>query len=423
MKIDENFLHYIWNYNLFNPDYLQFQGAKIEVLDRGTGNKSSGPDFFNAKIRMNNTVWAGNVEIHVKASDWFRHGHQDDPAYDNIILHVVFDDDMAVYRKNGEEIPFIRINFNPGLFEKYKKLISKGGEPECVKYIPGLELVYVRDWLGKLMINRLFHKSEQTGQLLRDNHYDWEDALYKILAQSFGMKLNAQPFLHLAETVPLQFVMKNRKSPLTLNAAFFGQAGFLDEIISDDVYYSGLQKEYMSIRQLLPSPFLKRHLWKTMRSRPSGFPLVRIPQFIQFVKTSFPLFEKIIQEEDVKILNGLIRKGTDKYWVHHFLYGKSGRRKQYMPGNDTIRGIIINSFVIIQFYYGYMKKDESMKGRALELLENLPPENNEIIKKWDKFGMKAENAFDSQALIELETRYCRPRKCLDCMIGLRVLKE
>ena len=250
--VKEEFLHYIWKYRMFDSEYLYYKGEKIEVLGTGIHNQSSGPDFFNARIRIGDTLWAGNVEIHVRASDWFRHNHQADPAYDNIILHLVYDPDMAVYRKNGEEIPFARLAFYPGLLRKYEELLQNTDHRECYRLFGRIEPVFYRDWIGKLGLIRLERRVNDIHDRLKENNFDWDETLYQLLAGAFGANRNYEAFLMLSRAVPLKFIYRYRQNPLALNAAFFGQAGFLDETLTDDVYYGQLQREYRSLQKVLP---------------------------------------------------------------------------------------------------------------------------------------------------------------------------
>jgi hypothetical protein len=421
--IKEEFLHYIWKYRLFDSEYFYFKDNRIEVVETGQHNLSSGPDFFNAKIKIGNTVWAGNVEIHVKASDWYKHNHHEDPAYDNIILHLVHNPDRAVYRRNGEEIPFVRLGFHPGLLKTYNKLLQKSDNPVCYNVFARMDPVFYHEWTGRLGIIRLERRVNDIMAKLAKYQYDWNEILYQHLAAAFGLNQNSDPFRLLSQAVPLKFIYKNRLNPSALNAAFFGQAGFLDETISDDPYYQQLQREYSSLKIYLPDPLPGKHLWKLMRLRPPAFPVVRIPQLISLVKNSFPLMEKLLENKDSRDLMDLFSKNIKNYWTEHFLYGKSGRRAEYMPSADTYRIWILNAVVPIIFSYGKARNIESICNRAIALLEELPPENNEILKKWNKFGIRACNAFESQSLIELKTRFCDTDRCIDCMIGNKILLD
>ena len=422
-KIHEEFLHHIWKFRLFETEYLYFNKKKVKIIDPGIHNDNSGPDFFNARIYVEGTLWAGNVEVHVRASDWLRHGHQHDPAYDSVILHVVYDDDLEIYRQSGEIIPQVRLNFSPALLDEYEKLTMKKTNPSCIGHIPGLDSLFFRDWLGKMMISRLTEKTGLLSGILKTGNNDWEDVLYRSFAMAFGFKLNAEPFRLLASSVPLSFVMKNRQKPLTLNAAFFGQAGFLDELLTDDPYYQMLQREYRPLSGLLPSPLPGKHIWKFSRSRPAGFPTNRIPQFIHFIAHQFPLFQELIKIEKLKDLRDLLKTSTSRHWVDHYLYGKPGRRQVTMLSTETIDVLIINAVIPFLFLYGKERKKDEMIQRTIEFLEELPAENNGIIKKWNKFGIQVHNAFDSQAVIQLETRYCKKRRCLKCSLGYSILNR
>ncbi|MFW5820117.1 MAG: DUF2851 family protein [Bacteroidota bacterium] len=421
--IREEFLHFLWKYNLFDPEYLYYKNQKIEVVDTGQHNMSSGPDFFNARIRIGETLWAGNVEIHVKASDWFVHNHESDPAYDNIILHLVYDPDIAVYRNNGEEIPFARLAFHPRLIKKYQELITEKEDRKCYSFFSKTDGVFYQDWIGKLGINRIERRVGELRCDLEETDFDWEETLYRLLAAAFGTKQNRDPFILLARAVPLKFVYKYRENPVVLNAAFFGQAGFLDETLTDDHYYSKLQKEYNIQRLNLPEALPGKHLWKLMRARPPAFPSVRIPQFIQMVKQIFPFVENLKRLRTAKELRNYMKNAVSNYWTEHFLYGQSGRRKEYIPSTATCNLWILNAIIPFIFTFGKIRNQEEFMQLSLKLLEELPAENNEILKKWNKFGVIAKSAFDSQALIELKTRFCDMERCTECMIGHKILLD
>jgi len=419
----EDFLHFLWKNKLYHSNYFNYNDQPVEILDTGIHNHSSGPDFFNALIRIGETTWAGNVEIHVKASDWFRHGHQHDNAYDNVVLHVVYEQDANVFRPNNEEIPCIRLNFSSKILDKYNKLISNAQKKECITNLPGIEKIFVRDWLGKLMIERLEEKTSAVQLMLKENKYDWEESLYRCSARAFGSKNNADAFFLLSGAVPLNFVMKYRHSPFVLKAAFYGQAGFLENMISPSQTYNSLRKEYLAIKSLLPSPVPGRHIWKYMRTRPSAYPPTRIAQFISFSCKNFPFFERIAGVTSLKVLRSLIRTSILDYAAKYMFDVEKRHQNTTLPGVKFIDGIIINAFLPLFFTFGKVRNNRDICGRVLNFLEDLPPENNEIVKKWNKFGLRTCNVFDSQALIHLETRYCEKRRCLECMFGNRILQE
>lgn len=417
----EEFLHYIWRYRLFAEEYLFYADQKIEVLETGEYNRSSGPDFFNSKIKIGDTLWVGNVEIHIKASDWYKHGHQHDPAYENVVLHMVYENDRSVFRSNGEEIPSGRINFNPEILERYNDLIDAEEDRKCYYYFAKMEKVIFINWMEKLEFQRLERKSQIAEEILKENHYHWDAALYEMLAMAFGMKLNAEPFRMLTKAIPLEFTLKNRQKPFSLLAAFYGKAGFINNdnrLIKDKTQ---LNKEYKVLETFLPDTQMSRAAWKKMRSRPSGFPEIRIAQFMNLTRNIFPLFEDLKKGWDGIKIREIVKKGIKTNFEEITDLLSDNKALCHNPGNKTIDSIIINSMVPILFYYGSFTKKEELILRSINILEELPPENNEIIKKWAKFGIEAINAFDSQALIELKTQYCLKQKCADCIIGHKFL--
>lgn len=421
--IQEEFLHYIWQYSLYENEYLFYRGNPVRVIHPGVYNSGSGPDFSNARIWIGDTLWAGNVEIHNRASDWFRHRHEDDPAYESIILHLVYDPDRAVYRKNGEEIPFVRLSFHPGILEKYQELVEAGGNPLCHRFFGQSDKLFYHDWIGKLGAGRLERRVKEVENLLKANMYDWDQVLYSLLAKAFGSNVNAQPFFMLSHAVPLRFVYKNRENAFSLNAAFYGQAGFLDEALSDDSYYLSLQREYRIISRVLPEPLPGKYLWKRMRLRPPAYPVVRIAQFIFLVRHLFPFFEALLKIESVSELLGRLESSLKYYQGEHFLYRLPGRKAAFLPGKESLESWIINAVIPLLFTWGRMRNAMKITDRAISFLEQIAAENNEIIKKWNKFGVIAQNAFESQALIELKNRYCMQRNCTQCMIGHKILQD
>lgn len=415
MKVKEDFLHYVWKYGLYNSDYLFAGKNRIEVIDPGLHNHSSGPDFFNARVKIGDTLWAGNVEIHVKASDWYRHRHQDDPAYDNIILHMVLENDLRVNRNSGEEIPTGRFVIHSEVFRRYENLVGDEDNRICYKALPELDSLLYTDWIGKLAFKRLERKLIHVEEILKDNYFDWDDALYQVLSMALGMKVNAEPFRILSRSVPYGFILKNRHRQLTLLAAFLGQAGMLEGNKNDE-FFRKLSREYNAIRSLLPEPVAREMHWKKLRNRPGGFPLVRIIQLAEILRTSFPLFEKLKNGMSVTDIRRSLLiplknlkenfRGSASQWVSF-----------HLPVRATLDTWIINGIIPVLFRYGKFQKNEEIIQSVLDILEELPAETNEILKKWNTFGIYPANAFESQALIEWMTQYCRRQACTDCMLG------
>jgi hypothetical protein len=321
-NIPEIFLQFIWKYRLFNQDALFTDEGKIEVIETGEHNTDSGPDFFNARIRINGTVWAGNVEMHIKASDWFRHGHSEDPAYANVILHVVQEKDCQLERPGGETVPVVILDFDNKMYEKYSDLIKNREMIHCGSGLGNISMIFWKDWMSKLMIERLEEKTMRVEEILIENKYSWEETLYRFLSYGFGAKINIIPFETLVRTTPLMILLKYRQRALTINAILFGQAGFLEDLISEDEYYRALQKEYRSIRASVPPRILGKHAWKFKGSRPANFPTVRISQFASLVTNKYPLFTYLLENLKLFDWKNVLHVGTEKYWEEHYLFGK-----------------------------------------------------------------------------------------------------
>jgi hypothetical protein len=422
-NIKEDLLHFIWENSLYNGDTLFINQQKIEVIDPGQHNLASGPDFFNARVKIGNTQWAGNLEIHVKASDWFRHKHQDDPAYNNVILHVVYEQDCRLERPGGEEIPCLVMKVEESLIKNFNQLIAASEAIPCSYQLPGIDKIYWSDWYSKLMIGRLQEKTLEIDQILSENKYNWEDTMYHFLGRSFGFKINSFPFETLVRTTPLNILLRFREKSLTINAILFGQAGFLQDLISEDEYYISLQKEYHSLVKMLPPRALDKSNWKFMGARPGNFPLVRIAQFASLIVQQYPLFAKLTDHPDIKSWRKILEPGTESYWENHYLFGKTGKKRKLKMGRMAVDLVILNAFIPVVFHYGTFRRRIDLKDKILGILELLPPEKNDILKRWEKCGVKAINAFESQALIHLTTRYCKKRRCLECMIGSRIIKQ
>ena len=423
LKISEEYLQFAWKFGLFHKRNLKYQHEAVEIIDPGEHNHSSGPDFFNARLKIGETVWAGNVEIHLKASDWYRHEHEKDPAYDSVILHVVLEADSDVFRMNGEIIPVLEIKLSTVNFEQYQQLILNKAEIHCYDKLTRINGVLLRDWITKMMINRLKEKTDIVFKVLEDNKYDWEETFYRILGKSFGFNINKLPFSMLVDTVPLKLLLKYRNNTDVINAILFGQAGFLEDVISGDEYYDSLRREYKSIRSILPPRVLSDYSWQFMRSRPANFPTVRISQFAGLVIKRFPLFADITECSDVFKLRDIFRLSAGRYWEEHMLFGRVTRRKKYKMGNDSAGLIVINAVLPVLFSYGKFRMRNDLQDRVLRFLEELPAEKNEIMNRWKRAGVSPENAFDSQGLLQLSNYYCKPRRCLECLVGSKVITD
>jgi len=424
----EEFLHYLWKYNLYDHEKL-FDGEKnkIIVLDPGEYNRDSGPDFFNARISVEGTIWVGNIEIHTKSSHFDNHGHQNDPAFNNVILHIVAENDKKVFNSKGEEILTAEISFDSSYYEKYSFLVNNPYIIACQDDIMKLDNIPVRHWLNSLVIGRMQAKSESVLEVFSRTGNDWEETFYRFLSRYFGFRVNTEPFERLAASLPFRIIRKHTDNTFQIEALLFGTAGLLDtglfkEALADE-YYRNLVKEYTILSakySLLP---LHGWFWKFSRLRPSNFPTVRISQLAAMVSVAGGLFSRILEATDVNQVKELFEVSASAYWDDHFVFGRKSRTFTKRPEQQATDILLINSVIPLMFAYGQVRDCRSITERALSFLEEISPEKNIIISEWNKAGIYAESAFYSQALLELRNEYCRKRKCIDCRIGTMIISQ
>jgi len=419
----EEFLHFIWEFSLFDSSNLvAVSGEKIEIIAIGQHNTNAGPDFFNAKIKIGDTLWAGNVEVHLRSSDWKRHEHSENKAYDNVILHVVKENDSPIFRANGELLPTLVLRYNSDIEKHYEALLQSTSWIACEKKIANIELFRVKHFLSRLLAERLERKAQQIYEVLQTTHNDWREAFYQLLFRSFGFGVNALPFELLAKHIPLAAIGKHRHSLIQMEALLFGQAGFLNEETKDE-YQQTLQKEYQFLQTKFSLTAMESHIWKFLRLRPSNFPTVRIAQLAKLLHQSEHLIDKIINFRNIDELVLLFTVQASEYWDTHYSFGKISRKSTKTIGVSSAQRIIANLIVPYLFAFGREQADEKLCDKAIELLEALPPEKNHITNRWAEIGIYPENAFYSQALIQLKTTYCEKKECLKCAIGAGLLKR
>ncbi len=418
----EDLLYFIWkaSYFTFNGQ-VTTEGEPLEVINPGDYNSDSGPDFFNAKVRISGTIWAGNVEMHISSSDWYNHGHHNDPAFDNVILHVVVNDDKPALNSKGRRIPTVITKYPDALEWNLLHLAASGKWIPCEDSFPSFDSFTLRMWLENLLVERLEQKTKQVNALVDDSKGSWEDAFYISMARSFGLKTNALPFELLAKATPLKVLAKHKNNLFQLEALLFGQSGLLVESDFNDEYTQQLRKEYKYLQHKFNLAPIEGHLWKFLRMRPTAFPTIRIAQFASLVHCSTSLFSKIIDISDIKEIIQLIQVETSEYWKSHYTFGKESNQQRKHLGEETIRIIAINSIVPFVFTYGISRANSSLKEKALKLLEAIKPEDNTITKGFNNLGLNAESAYDTQAMIQLKTGYCDPKKCLYCHLGAKLL--
>jgi hypothetical protein len=418
----EEFLYYIWKYSLFEKNNLIADtGDKIEILKPGERNTNSGPDFLNVSIKIGSTKWAGNLEIHINSSDWSKHKHNEDKAYDNVILHAVLINDQVTKRTNGEIIPTLELKFNKYLYNNYSRLISNEQWIPCQIEIKKVDEFYIDYWLNVLLADRLELKASSIYNTLKVTMNDWEETFYIHLARNFGFNLNSVPFEMLAKSLPIKYLSKHKNNLYQIEALLFGQAGFLNDNILFDSYYEKLRREYFYLRKKLQLNPLDRHIWKFLRLRPGNFPTVRIAQFAVLIYNTSGLFSKIIDCRSIEQLYQYFSVNPSEYWRDHYLFGKKSKFKIKKLGESAFNIIFMNTIVPFLFIYGKYYGKDDLKERAVDFLTKIPAENNNIIKKWGKLGIIAKNAFYSQALLQLKNEYCNKRNCLNCQIGNKII--
>ncbi len=421
----EEFLHYVWKFKRFEGKQLATtKGAPVSIINFGQHNYNAGPDFLNARVKIGDTLWAGNIEIHVNASDWSKHNHQNDDAYNNVILHVVYSADEEAYTNSGAQLPVLELQkrIDSSLYSNYKKFLRSKHWVPCQQQVEQLGRFIVNSWLDRLTIERLERKTTTITAMLASTKCDWNEVFYRVLARNFGFKINAHQFEMLAAALPLKYLQKQKNSLLCLEALLFGQAGMLSDQ-HKDAYPVRLAKEYQFLQQKYQLTPINKSTWKFLRLRPNNFPTIRIAQLAKLLYNSTGLFAQVMEISHIENLFHLFNVEANDYWETHFTFGKPSKRKLKQLGRAAIENIIINTIVPFLFVYGKEKRRDEYCERAIHLLEQLAAEKNNIVARWSELGVRAENAFQSQALIELKNEYCSRKKCLNCNIGIFLLKH
>ncbi|MBR1516900.1 MAG: DUF2851 family protein [Bacteroidales bacterium] len=421
----ESFLQYAWRYQLVEGAMTTTDGREVKVLRAGILNTDAGPDFFNARLLIGGVEWVGNVEVHVRASDWRQHHHSDDASYNNVVLHVVYEANEEVITGDGRTLPMLSLKgYIPEvLWNNYDALVHAPQSIDigCADHLPSVSAMQLRSYMDRLVVERLERKTQDVQRLLDEAHGGWEHCCYWLVARYFGGKANALPFELLAKATDLHLLARWKDNPQRVEALLMGQAGLLEAYFEDD-YPRQLQVDYQAIRagsQLHP---ISAHLWKFFRLRPSSFPTLRISQLAQLVSQSSSLFSKLLDTTDASRLEQYFDVEASPYWTTHYQFDKPSKGRRKSLGVSMARSLVINAWVPLLFQYGAAHGDEALRERAVDILRQLPAEDNSIVARWRQAGIVAANAADSQALIQLYNEYCRDRRCLQCHIGYQVLK-
>ncbi|MES2812002.1 MAG: DUF2851 family protein [Bacteroidota bacterium] len=420
----EDFLHYVWQNKKFDFATLQTtEGESIQILNTGNYLQQAGPDFFNAQLIIGHQKWAGNIEIHLKSSHWYLHHHETDKNYDNVILHVVWQNDSQIFRKDNSEIPVLELKeyVSPALIHQYQKLKTQKSWINCENDIQSIPQFVLKNWQERLFFERLERKSNPILQLLEENNNDWEATFFCFLAKNFGLNTNGDPFFQLANAIPFSVIRKESFDVHYLEALFFGQSNLLPKNPQDN-YVKELQNSYdylqvkYKLEKTIPQPI------QFFRLRPDNFPTIRLAQFAMLYHTQRNLFSKIIEAKTIVELYALFNISVSEYWLHHYNFEKPSKYKDKTLSKSFVDLLIINTVVPFKFAY-----DQSLGGDSCEehidLLEQIQPEKNAVIDKFKDSGIESRSAFDTQALLQLKKEYCDKGKCLQCAIGLELLKN
>ncbi|HOX78259.1 MAG TPA: DUF2851 family protein [Bacteroidales bacterium] len=426
MKSDvmtEDFLHFVWKTRLRGEPYFTTAGESLVILKAGDHNHDSGPDFTNAQVKIGETLWAGNVEIHIRSSDWTRHRHQADQAYDSVILHVVYEDDLPVRRRSGETIPAFALKeiLHPGLYETYQYFLNNHLWIPCAFRLPEVRPVIIHDWLTALTVRRLERKALELENLLVYSGYDWNQAFFESMAATLGFRINRQPFEMMARSTPVSNLYKHKDNLFQVEAMLFGQSGLLETRFRGD-YPKRLRKEYSHLKNKFGLKPVSGHLWKFMRLRPNNFPTIRLAQLAMLIHQREQFFGYILENNEYDRLRQFFRIGVSDYWMEHYYFDRPSKNTGKTISLSTVDLILINNVIPFLFLYGKLKGQPIFQDKAMELMDSIRPETNSIVRRFGDFGISPVSAAQSQSLLELKSGFCDEKKCLDCRIGAELIR-
>jgi hypothetical protein len=416
----ERLLQYIWQFQYFNRSNLVTEeGEQLQIMHPGFINSNQGPDFTDAKIKINETTWAGSIELHIRTSDWKSHKHSSDKNYKNVILHVVWLHDTSL------EIPCSTLVLQDKvpklLLSKYDELMHANLFIPCEKHIQQINNLTWQSWKERLLIERLEKKNKLIFEHLQKNNSHWEETFWWMLAKNFGIKLNSVAFERIAQSVSINILAKHKDQIHQLEALLFGQAGLLDEVFKED-YPILLQKEYLFLKKKYNLQKIEGSL-VFLRMRPANFPSIRLAQLAMLIHSSLHLFSKIKESRDVKSIRQLLQVTANDYWHYHYVFDETSAFKKKKLGEQMINTILINTVVPILFTYGHYHHENIYKDKALQWLEDIKAEKNSITNGFTMLQVENKTAFDSQALLELKNEYCNKKRCLDCSIGNKLIRN
>ena len=420
----EDFLHYLWKFKKFDTLNLKTSNKElITIADVGQYLEMAGPDFFNAQITIGDQMWAGNVEIHLKSSDWYVHHHERDAAYENVILHVVWEHDTEIYRKNNTEIPVLEIKnyVDPDTIANYQSLMAPKAWIFCEKQLTHISPFILKNWQERLFFERLERKSKPIFELLQETNNDWEAVLFSLLAKNFGLNTNGETFLKIATSIPFSIIRKERFEVENLESLLFGAAGLLD-VEKEDNYFQDLKFRYYYLLHKYQIEKNNGNPVQFFKHRPDNFPTIRLSQLASLYHSHQNLFSEISESTSVASIYALFQVSASPYWQSHYQFDKQSPKKNKMLSKSFIDLIIINTIIPIQFAYAKSKGEEIAED-LIQLLNQVAPEQNAIVDKFSSFGLKLVSAYETQSMLQLKNEYCSKSKCLACAIGMELMKS
>jgi hypothetical protein len=427
MQINEDLIGYLWQFQYFDKEELRTdEGQALSVLRQGLLNSNAGPDFEGVHIQLDEVLWVGDVELHVRSSDWTKHEHQTDRSYESVVLHVVWENDTPIRRKDGTFLPTLSLRgrVSQAILSRYEYLKSQPTTIACASVFKEVDSLVKLRMLDRVLLERLSQKAERVVHLWKATQCDWEETAYQWLAHYWGGVLNGPPMARLAKTIPLKLLQKHRDNLLQIEALLFGAGGWLSDLASNDPYCGALVREFrfLSAKYQLAEDTIQPHEWKFLRLRPAGFPTVRLAQWAVFCQSLPSFFSTFIETERPEDLQALLGVQQSAYWQKHYRFGKEAGSKVPRLGLSTANTLIINGAVPLLFAYGKERGIPELVDKAVGWLEALPAEANAITREWASLDMQVKTAFDSQALIEWQKAYCGPKRCLSCTVGASLLK-
>jgi Protein of unknown function (DUF2851) len=418
----ESFLHYLWKYKKFKFDDLKtIDGELVTIINSGQYTQQAGPDFFNAQLFIDNQKWAGNIEIHLKSSDWYLHKHELDTNYDNVILHVVWEHDTEIFRQNNTTVPVLELKnyVSNEILENYQQLLTPKSWIFCENQIKNIDEFVFKNWQERLFFERLERKSNPIIDFANQTNNDWEAVLFQMLAKNFGLNTNGDIFLKIAQSIPFNIVRKESFEVENLEALIFGNAGLLDQAKEDNYkdlkfrFFYLLHKYQIEKTIIEPVQFFKH--------RPDNFPTIRLSQLANLYHKQQNLFSKIITISDIKSIYDLFDISVSDYWETHYTFDKESTKKTKSLSKSFIDLLIINTIIPIKFAYS-KNIGKEISDDIIEILNAVAPENNSVIDKFASFGIQSKTAFETQALLQLKNEYCNKSRCLDCGVGSFLMK-